>query len=137
MTNFRLHNEQIGNGSKKIVWAPVFRLQRQHIFKYIQKIAVSLFRLQQTNGSCHFPLVPFPQIHTVQLHYIDIYKENETNRKWQLPFVCCKQKTEITNFNMYPAKENGKQKLVFLGGKRLLLFQQKCPSMLVIRKNNN
>ncbi len=59
--------------------------------------------------------------------------ENGTNGKWQLPFVCCKQKTEITNFNIFPANGNGKQKLVYLGGKRLLLFQQKFPSMLVVR----
>jgi hypothetical protein len=32
-----------------------------------------------------------------------IETENGTNRKLQLPFVCCKQKTEMANFCLFSA----------------------------------
>jgi hypothetical protein len=40
-----------------------------------------------------------------------IYAENGTNGKRQLPFVCCKRKTETTNFRLFSA--NGNRKFVF------------------------
>ncbi len=44
-------------------------------------------------------------------------------------------KTEIANFRLFAANGNGKFKFFFLGlktinGKRRLLFQQTCPSMI-------
>ncbi len=33
--------------------------------------------------------------------------ENRTNRKQQLPFVCCKWKTEMANFLVFAADRNG------------------------------
>ncbi len=64
-----------------------------------------------------------------------IYTENWTMRKWQLPFVCCKPKTEMADFHLFPANGSGKRKLIFLSRQmisdnRRLLFQQTCPSMM-------
>jgi hypothetical protein len=39
--------------------------------------------------------------------------ENGINGKQQLPFICCKWKTETANFPLFSA--NGKQKFAFLG----------------------
>ncbi len=59
--------------------------------------------------------------------------ENRTNRKRQLPFVCCQWKTETLNFYLFAANGNGKRTFIFLGWKTInanqrLLLQQTCPS---------
>ncbi len=64
--------------------------------------------------------------------------ENGTDGKRQLPFVCCKRKTETANFCLFAANGNGKWKFVFYGqwtinGYRRLPFQQKCPFMHICR----
>ncbi len=42
--------------------------------------------------------------------YICTYAENETNGKQQLPFVCCKRKTETENEKVcFPWSANGKR----------------------------
>ncbi len=38
-----------------------------------------------------------------------IYMEDRTNRKRQLPFVCCKWKIETANFHLFLQMENRKQ----------------------------
>jgi hypothetical protein len=38
-----------------------------------------------------------------------IYMENGIHGKWQLPFVCCKQKTEAANFRLFSANRKPKQ----------------------------
>jgi hypothetical protein len=62
--------------------------------------------------------------------------ENGTDGKWQLPFVCCKRKTEAENLPFFDANGNGNRKFVFIGletvnGNRRLLFQQTYPTMYV------
>ncbi len=57
-----------------------------------------------------------------------IYTKNGTNGQWQVPFVCCKQKTETLNFRLFYVNVKWKLKFVFLGrrtikGNRRLLFQ--------------
>jgi hypothetical protein len=52
---------------------------------------------------------------------------NYCNRKWQFPFVCCKQKMEMTNFRSFAVKNR----------KRLLLVQHTCPSMPTGQYKNN
>jgi hypothetical protein len=44
----------------------------------------------------------------------DIYLENRTNEKWQLPFVYFKWKTETADFRWFAANENRKQKFFLL-----------------------
>jgi hypothetical protein len=41
--------------------------------------------------------------------------ENGNNGKQQLLFVCRKRKTETSNFHLFAANKNRKQKFVFLG----------------------
>jgi hypothetical protein len=55
--------------------------------------------------------------------------ENGTNGKQQLPFVCCKEKTESANLRLFAANGSGKRKFVFLSRQtvnrnRRLLFEQ-------------
>ncbi len=57
-----------------------------------------------------------------------VYKENRTNGKQQLPFVCCKRKTETANFPLFAAKGNGKWKFVFLGRQTINSHQNCCCS---------
>ncbi len=70
---------------------------------------------------------------------LNIYTENRTNGKLQLPFVCCKRKTETANFRLYcTANGNRKRNFVFLGqqminSSRRLLYQPACPSMMTSR----
>ncbi len=59
-----------------------------------QKLVVSIFCLQQTNGNFHFMLVPyipiryfFLYLYMLLLQYMYIYTENKTNRKRKLPFI--------------------------------------------------
>ncbi len=64
--------------------------------------------------------------------------ENRTNGKQQLPFVCCKQNTETSNFRLFAANRKRKRKFVFLGRQTInsnqqLLFQQTCPSMNILK----
>jgi hypothetical protein len=63
--------------------------------------------------------------------------ENGTIRKWKLTFVLCKWKTETENFRLFVANGNGKR-TIYLGrqiinGKRRLLFQQTCLSMVLVK----
>ncbi len=48
----------------------------------------------------------------VYFHVTLLQTEIETNGKQQLPFVCCKRKTEMANFCLFAANENGKRKFV-------------------------
>jgi hypothetical protein len=41
--------------------------------------------------------------------------ENGIDGERQLPFVCCKQKTETANFRSFARNGNEKQKFVFHG----------------------
>jgi hypothetical protein len=53
--------------------------------------------------SCLFSC-PSPYI----LHvYVHLQVENGTNGKRQIPFICCKQKTETANFRLLAANGNG------------------------------
>jgi hypothetical protein len=77
-----------------------------------------------------WPLVPWPHVPMAPWSH-DPWAPY-CKRKWQLPYVCCKQKTETANFRLFDAKGNGKQKIVFLGrqtinANRRLLFQQTGP----------
>jgi hypothetical protein len=47
----------------------------------------SVFRLQQTNGSCHFPLVPFSaRTYTIHKHviYVEMYMKIDMNMKMDM-----------------------------------------------------
>jgi hypothetical protein len=74
-----------------------------------------------------FPLEMAPYTQT----YTYTHTEKGINRKRQLPFVCCKQLMEMTNFHLFAANRKGK--FVFLGqqmikGNQQLLFQEMYPS---------
>jgi hypothetical protein len=47
--NFPLHNEQMVNGLKKIAWASVFYLKRQHIYLYTGCVATPCSALSQAS----------------------------------------------------------------------------------------
>jgi hypothetical protein len=73
-------------------------------------------------------MLPFLYVYLI---YIYKYTEDGTNGKWQLPFVCYKQKRQ-TSISFL--QKNGKWKFVFLGRQwincdRRLLFQHMCPSV--------
>jgi hypothetical protein len=58
-------------------------------------------------------------------------------RNQRKTFVCCKRKTETPNFRLLATNGGRKWEFVFLGwqtinGNRGLLFQQTCPSMLIV-----
>ncbi len=42
-----------------------------------------------------------------------MYMENKTIGKWQLPFVCCKQKKETANFHLFSASGKWKSEVCF------------------------
>jgi hypothetical protein len=69
------------------------------------------------------------QQYTVTAAYIYIY-ENGMDAKRQFPFVCCKQKTELANFLLFAANENGKRKFVFIGS-----ANKKRYSMIAVSAN--
>ncbi len=71
-----------------------------------------------------------------------MYRElTVTNGNLQLLFCSCKWKIEITNFHLFAANGNGKQKFVFLGWQMinsnlLLRFPQMCSSSHVANSDD-
>jgi hypothetical protein len=112
MTNFYLHDKQTVNGLKKIAWAFLFYLMSPYSCLHVHvsmspclHVYVSLSMSPVSMSPClHFSMFPSlmsmsPYFHvsismSPSFHVSGIPQtENETNGKWQLPFVCCKWKS--------------------------------------------
>jgi hypothetical protein len=86
MTNFRLHDEQTVNGLRKIAWASVFLLKRQHIYidVYIEIYIYISICLSLSISSLYLYLYLYISIYMLPFQYISIYTKTEVCVPWSV-----------------------------------------------------
>ncbi len=131
MTNFRLHNEQMVNGLRKIAWASVFHLMSPCLHVWMSSC------LHASMPPClHFSMFPCLHVYVSMFQCLYIHvstspcpylyvsgipqMENRTNGKRQLYFVCCNKKRKWQP-SIWLLQTETEQKFFFLGPQMNLL----------------
>ncbi len=133
MNNFRLKDEQMVNGLRRIAWASIFRLMSPCLHVSMSPFSMFFFSCLHVSSCLHVNVAMFQK-------YCKGKTEQTENSNFPFFAANGKRKRQTSICLLQTETENGSQKFFFLGRQKInsnrrLLFQQTCPSILTIFTN--